>query len=119
MTGAVSSLDGKELESRPVQNVGQALQGMIPGLNLQTTGLGGELNQNLSVNIRGAGTIGVGSSSSVLVLIDGMEGNMNALILRILKISPYLKMQQLLLFTGQGHLLELSSLQQNLENRVR
>ena len=79
LTGAVSSLDGKELESRPVQNVGQALQGMIPGLNLQTTGLGGELNQNLSVNIRGAGTIGVGSSSSVLVLIDGMEGNMNAL----------------------------------------
>lgn len=79
LTGAVSSLNGEELESRPVQNVGQALQGMIPGLNLQTSGLGGELNQNLSFNIRGTGSIGQGSSSSPLVLIDGMEGDLNAL----------------------------------------
>lgn len=33
----------------------------------------------MSVNVRGSGTIGVGSSSAVLVLIDGMEGDMNAL----------------------------------------
>ncbi|UZJ65647.1 TonB-dependent receptor plug domain-containing protein [Sphingobacterium sp. KU25419] len=79
LTGAVSTVSAKQLESRPVQNLGQALQGMVPGLNLQTSGLGGELNQTMSVNIRGAGTIGVGSSSSVLVLIDGMEGDMNAL----------------------------------------
>lgn len=79
LTGSVSTVSAKQLESRPVQNLGQALQGMVPGLNLQTAGLGGELNQTMSVNIRGAGTIGVGSSSSVLVLIDGMEGDMNAL----------------------------------------
>ena len=79
LTGAVSTIDAKMLESRPVQNVGQALQGLIPGLNFQTAGLGGELNQNLSFNIRGSGTIGAGSSSSPLVLIDGMEGNLNAL----------------------------------------
>jgi len=79
LTGAVSTVDAKQLESRPVQNVGQALQGLVPGLNLQTGGLGGELNQNLSFNIRGGGTIGDGSNSSPLVLIDGMEGNMNAL----------------------------------------
>lgn len=79
LTGAVSSIGGEELESRPVQNVGQALQGVMPGLNVQTTGLGGELNQNMSFNIRGAGTIGVGSSSAPLVLIDGMEGNLNAI----------------------------------------
>lgn len=79
LTGAVSSVTAKDLESRPVQNVGQALQGLIPGLNLQSAGLGGELNQNLSVNIRGNGTIGVGSRSSTLVLIDGMEGDLNAL----------------------------------------
>lgn len=79
LTGAVSTVSAKELEARPVQNTGQALQGLVPGLNVQTGGLGGELNQTMNVNIRGAGTIGVGSSSSVLVLIDGMEGDMNAL----------------------------------------
>ena len=79
VTGSVSTVSAKQLESRPVSNVGQALQGMVPGLNFSTAGLGGELNQNLSFNIRGTGTIGAGSSSSPLVLIDGMEGNMNAL----------------------------------------
>lgn len=79
LTGAVATVDSKVLEARPVQNVGQMLQGVIPGLNLQTAGLGGELNQNLSFNIRGAGTIGSGSNSSALVLIDGMEGNMNGI----------------------------------------
>lgn len=79
LSGSVATVDAKVLESRPVQNVGQMLQGAIPGLNLQAAGLGGELNQNLSFNIRGAGTIGSGSSSSALVLIDGMEGNMNGI----------------------------------------
>ncbi|WP_242921206.1 TonB-dependent receptor [Pontibacter liquoris] len=79
LTGAVSTVNAQVLESRPVQNVGQALQGLVPGLNMQTTGLGGELNQPLSFNIRGAGTIGAGSTASPLVLIDGMEGDMNAI----------------------------------------
>ena len=79
LTGAVSTVDTKMLEARPVTNVGQALQGVVPGLNFSTAGLGGELNQSLSFNIRGVGTIGSGSSSSPLVLIDGMEGDMNSL----------------------------------------
>lgn len=79
LTGSVSTVNSEVLQARPVQNVGQALQGVVPGLNFQTAGLGGELNQNLSFNIRGAGTIGSGSNSSPLVLIDGMEGNLNAL----------------------------------------
>lgn len=79
LTGSVSTVSAEVLEARPVQNVGQALQGVIPGLNFQTAGLGGELNQPLSFNIRGAGTIGSGSNASPLVLIDGMEGNLNAL----------------------------------------
>jgi outer membrane receptor for ferrienterochelin and colicin len=33
LTGAVSAVSAEVLESRPVQNVGQALQGIIPGLN--------------------------------------------------------------------------------------
>lgn len=79
VTGAVSSIDSKALESRPVQNVSQALQGVIPGLNLSQTNAGGTLNSQMSINIRGAGTIGAGSSSSPLILIDGVEGNLNAI----------------------------------------
>lgn len=79
VTGAVSQVSAEALEARPVQNVSQALQGVVPGLNFSTNSSGGELNNSLNVNIRGGGTIGEGSSGSPLVLIDGMEGNMNAL----------------------------------------
>lgn len=79
LTGAVSTISGDDLQARPVQNVAQSLQGLMPGLNVQTDGLGGELNQSMSINIRGAGTIGTGSSSSPLILIDGMEGDLNSI----------------------------------------
>ena len=81
LTGSVSVVDSKALESRPVSNVSQALQGLVPGMNFSygTDGNGGEIGQNMKINIRGAGTIGSGSSASPLVLIDGMEGDMNML----------------------------------------
>lgn len=70
LTGAVASVDTKALASRPVSQVGQALQGVVPGLNLSTPDLGGQLGQTMNVNIRGTGTIGKGSSASPLILID-------------------------------------------------
>lgn len=76
LTGSVSSVDTKALEARPVQNVGQALQGVVPGLNLGVTNGGGALDKRMSLNIRGTGTIGEGSNSSPLVLIDGTEGDL-------------------------------------------
>ena len=79
VTGAVSTVDAKVLESRPVQNVAQALQGVVPGLNFSVNSTGGTLDNAMNVNIRGAGTIGDGSNSAPLILIDGMEGNMNAI----------------------------------------
>ena len=79
LTGAVGMVSSKELQARPIQNAVQALQGKIPGLNISTTGNGGELNATSSINVRGTGTIGQGSSGNPLVLIDGMEGNMSAL----------------------------------------
>lgn len=78
LTGAVSSVDSKQLAARPVQNVSQALQGMVPGLNFAVGNGGGGLENKMSFNIRGAGTIG-NSSSSPLVLIDGVEGDMTTL----------------------------------------
>lgn len=77
VTGAVSMVNSDVLESRPVQNVSQALQGVIPGLNMSVGSSGGTLDSKLNINIRGAGTIGDGSSGSPLVLIDGIEGDMN------------------------------------------
>lgn len=79
ITGSVSMIEGDKLESRPVQNVSQALQGQIPGLNLTVGTSGGTLDSEMNINIRGAGTIGDGSNSNPLVLIDGMEGDLNTL----------------------------------------
>ena len=79
VTGAVSMVGTEAIESRPVANVTQALQGAVPGLNLSTTNSGGMLDGGMSINIRGTGSIGNGSVDSPLVLIDGIEGDMNSL----------------------------------------
>lgn len=79
LTEAVATVDTKALKSRPVTNLGQSLQGTVPGLNLSVGSYGGQLGQSMDVNIRGTGTISTGSTASTLVLIDGIEGNMNNL----------------------------------------
>ena len=56
VTGAVSMVGSEVIESRPVQNVSQALQGVVPGLNFSVNTSGGALDNSLNVNIRGAGT---------------------------------------------------------------
>ena len=75
LTGAVSTLDNEALESVPVHNPVLALQGQIPGLTI-TQNSGQLYNNGPSVQLRGLATIGEGSSGSVLVLIDGMEGDL-------------------------------------------
>lgn len=77
MTGAVGMVNSEVLEARPVQNVSQALQGVVPGLNLSVNNGGGALDSEMNINIRGTGTIGDGSGSSPLILIDGIEGSLN------------------------------------------
>lgn len=75
LTGAVATASGKELASRPVKNATDALQGLLPGLQLTHTA--GDIETNMSIQIRGTGTIGEGSSGSPLILIDGMEADIN------------------------------------------
>lgn len=77
LTGSVGVVDSKSLEARPITNLSQGLQGVVPGLQISFTS--GELNQSGSMNVRGTGTIGDGSSGSPLVLIDGMEGDLNSI----------------------------------------
>ena len=75
LTGAVSTLNGQQLESRPVRNAVLAMQGLVPGLTIKQ--YSGELyGKNARMEIRGLNTIGQGSSGGVLVLIDGMEGDL-------------------------------------------
>jgi TonB-linked SusC/RagA family outer membrane protein len=75
LTGAVGTVSSEDLQNRPVQNVQQALQGLVPGLNIQQTS--GFLNATPEMNIRGTGNLGTGSSAAPLVLIDGVEGNIS------------------------------------------
>lgn len=76
LTGSVGIATAEDLQSRPVATATQALQGLVPGLNISTNT--GELDKDMSINIRGQGTIGEGSKGSPLILIDGMEGDLNS-----------------------------------------
>ena len=85
LTGSVGKSTAKDIEARPVANAVQALQGVIPGLNISNSGNGGELNATKSIDVRGTGTVGKDasgnafSSGSPLILIDGMEGDLNSI----------------------------------------
>ncbi|HWV66985.1 TonB-dependent receptor [Chitinophaga sp.] len=71
LTGAVAQVSGKVLENRPLPNLSQGLQGMIPNLNLVPGD--GKPIQSPAYNIRGTTSIGQGGSA--LILIDGVEGD--------------------------------------------
>lgn len=76
LTGAVGSISGEDLESRPITNVGRGLQGQIPGLTIRglDTAPGDQAPQ---IRIRGVGTWG---DANPLVVIDGIPGgDMNIL----------------------------------------
>jgi TonB-linked SusC/RagA family outer membrane protein len=70
-TGAVDQITSKNLENRPITNLTQGLQGLLPNLNLKM--MDGKPTQSPSYNIRGATSIGQGGSA--LILIDGFEGD--------------------------------------------
>lgn len=77
LTGSVSSVDGEILTRRPVTNPVSALQGRMPGVRVvQNSGEPG--NEGLNVRIRGQGTFS-SAGSNPLVLIDGVEGDLNNL----------------------------------------
>ncbi len=77
-TGSVRTIDNEVLESRPISNAVQGLQGAVAGLNITNDG-GGAPGSEMNINIRGVGSIGEGSDSKPLVLIDGMEGDLSTI----------------------------------------
>ncbi len=72
LTGAVAQVSGKDLEDRPVTRVTQALQGQVANLNINIGDVGGSPNATQKVNIRGY--TGLGTTSSPLIVIDGIQG---------------------------------------------
>lgn len=74
VTGAIAQVRGSELTSRPVTKLGQALQGLIPNLNV--TNPDGNPNANPVFNIRGTTSL---SGAGALILVDGIQMDMNLL----------------------------------------
>lgn len=78
VAGAIDQISGKELESRPITNVMQGLQGLSPGLNI--TYAGGAPGSVPNINIRGYTSINGGSP---LIVIDGIPATSNDDMLRL------------------------------------
>ncbi len=74
LTGAVAAMDGERLESRPIPNVGEGLQGVIANLNVNIRN--GDPAAPIDFNIRGFESINGGSP---LVLVDGVPMDLNKL----------------------------------------
>jgi TonB-linked SusC/RagA family outer membrane protein len=75
LTGAVGTIKSDVLEGQPVTNIQELLQGKSPGLNV--TKSSGQPGNAASMDIRGTSTIG--GSSGILVIIDGVPGNIYTL----------------------------------------
>src|SRR6218665_1804273 len=80
LTGAVSSVSSKDLANRPITDVGNALQGKLPGVTVVTNN-GQPGRDEGSFYIRGMGT-GLGGSpaaNSPLVVVNGVVASLNEL----------------------------------------
>jgi hypothetical protein len=70
LTGAVGVADGEVLENRPIANVGEGLQGVVPNLNVNIRN--GDPAEPIDFNIRGYESINGGSP---LIVIDGVPSD--------------------------------------------
>ncbi|MCF8715315.1 TonB-dependent receptor [Joostella atrarenae] len=72
LTGAVATIDSKVLESRPITDIGRGLQGVSPGLTIQSAS--GQIGQDPIIKLRGSvGTLGTSGGASPLILVDNVE----------------------------------------------
>ena len=84
LTGSVDQIRGDVLENRAVVSTSQALQGTMANLNITSStaaNQGGRPGAYMDVNIRGysgLGNTGSGSTSSPLIVVDGVQSTMDA-----------------------------------------
>ena len=87
LTGSVIAVTGEDLAKRQVGQTSMALQGIAPGVTVtQRSGQPG--NDGGTIRIRGVGTM---SDSNPLVLVDGVEANMNNVDANIIESISVLK----------------------------
>ncbi len=77
MTGAVATVNSEQFDQRPVISTSLALQGLAPGVTI-TSQSGAPGADGGSIRIRGVNSFG-GSSTAPLVLIDGIEGDLDSI----------------------------------------
>ena len=73
LTGAVGYVGGDKIEGRPISNLGAALQGLVPNLNI--TRPNGAPGQGSTFNIRG--TTNLSGTGTPLILVDGVQMDAN------------------------------------------
>lgn len=74
LTGSVSVIETNDLASRPFATTSTALQGVAAGVTI--TNSSGAPGSTGTIRVRGIGTL---NNSNPLVLIDGVEGDMNSI----------------------------------------
>lgn len=78
VTGAMSQVDTRLIKNRSVNKLTDALQGAIPGMTV-TRNSGQPGDENYNIKIRGITSVNTSGGTNIgpLVLIDGVEGNIN------------------------------------------
>lgn len=79
LTGAVASVTSEALENKPVASIGQALEGVIPNLNISA--ISANPNQAAEFNVRGGTSMSYNTdkkewqinNGSPLILVDGIQ----------------------------------------------
>lgn len=74
LTGAVGVASGEVLQNRPIANVGEGLQGMVPNLNVNIRN--GDPTSPIDFNVRGFESINGGQP---LILVDNVPMDLNAI----------------------------------------
>ncbi|WP_277480463.1 TonB-dependent receptor [Catalinimonas alkaloidigena] len=72
MTNSVAQISNENIESRPVANIQQSLQGFAPGVTVLDQG-GAPGNSTANIRIRGVTTLGDDSKNNPLIIVDGIE----------------------------------------------
>jgi TonB-linked SusC/RagA family outer membrane protein len=76
LTGAVSTVEAKAIENRPVSNLANALQGVTPGLNI-TRASGQPGRESMAIQIRGVTS--ANGNVNPLVILDGVSAPITTL----------------------------------------
>jgi TonB-linked SusC/RagA family outer membrane protein len=86
LTGSVATVSTDELSSRPFATTSLALQGTAPGVTVRNTS--GAPGATGTIRIRGIGTL---NDANPLILIDGIEGDLNVIDPNIIESITVLK----------------------------